>query len=70
MSSTTFALYNIVGAAIWVVVCVGAGWLFGNVPVVKGNFSLVTIGIVVVSLLPVAVEILARRRTPRPDSSP
>jgi len=36
--------------------------LFGNVPVVKQNFSLVTIGIVVVSLLPVAFEYVSRRR--------
>ena len=39
----------------------GAGLLFGNVPIVKQNFSLVTIGIVVVSLLPVVVS--AFRRT-------
>jgi membrane-associated protein len=41
---------------------VGAGLLFGNVPIVKQNFSLVTIGIVVVSLLPMAIEYLKRRR--------
>jgi membrane-associated protein len=46
-----------------VCLCVGAGWLFGNVPVVKENFSLVTIGIVIVSLLPMAVEYFRRRST-------
>jgi membrane-associated protein len=62
MPSHTFAFYNLVGAVGWVGLCVGAGLLFGNVPIVKQNFSLVTIGIVVVSLLPVVVEFVMRRR--------
>src|SRR5262245_30646812 len=44
MRSDAFLLYNLVGAIGWVVLCVVAGWLFGNVPVVKEHFSLVTIG--------------------------
>jgi membrane-associated protein len=62
MPSPAFGFYNFVGAAGWVVLCVGAGVLFGNVPIVRQNFSLVTIGIVAVSLLPVAVEALKRRK--------
>jgi membrane-associated protein len=62
MRPSAFGAYNLIGAAGWVCLCVGAGLLFGNVPVVKQNFSLVTIGIVVVSLLPMAVEFLAHRR--------
>lgn len=62
MRPSAFAFYNFAGAAGWVVLCVGAGLLFGNVPIVKQNFSLVTIGIVAVSLLPVAVEAIKRRR--------
>ena len=46
----------------WVGVCVGAGYLFGNVPVIKNNFSLVALGIVAVSLLPVLVEWLKHRK--------
>ena len=42
--------------------CLGAGLLFGNIPVVKNNFSLVTIGIVAVSMLPMAFEFLSHRR--------
>lgn len=61
MRSHAFAFYNFVGAAGWVVLCVGAGLLFGNVPIVKQNFSLVTIGIVAVSLVPVAIEALRAR---------
>ena len=61
MRSDKFVLYNFVGGVVWVGVCLGAGLLFGNVPIVKRNFSLVTIGIVVVSLLPMVVEYLRRR---------
>ena len=50
------------GAILWVGICVGAGWLFGNVPIVKNNFSLVALGIVFVSVLPAVVEYLRSRR--------
>ena len=66
MRSASFVLYNFVGAAAWVVLCVGRGLLFGNVPIVKNNFSLVTIGIVAVSLLPMAVELLRHWRADSP----
>jgi len=62
MRPATFAFFNLLGAAAWVGLCVGAGFLFGNVPIVKQNFSLVTIGIVFVSLLPVLFEWMKRRR--------
>jgi membrane-associated protein len=62
MSAPSFGLYNFVGAAAWVCLCIGAGLLFGNVPAVKQNFSLVTLGIVAVSLLPMVVELTLRRR--------
>jgi membrane-associated protein len=64
MRSHSFVFFNLVGAAAWVGLCVGTGYLFGNVPLVKQNFSLVTIGIVIISLLPVVVEWLKHRRTP------
>ncbi len=62
MSSHSFVFYNFIGAVAWVGLCFGAGILFGNVPVVKNNFSLVTIGIVLVSILPVFVEWARHRR--------
>jgi membrane-associated protein len=61
MSAAAFAAYNLAGAVGWVVLCVGAGMLFGNVPLVKQNFSLVTIGIVAVSVLPMVVEYVRHR---------
>src|SRR5690349_607565 len=50
MSASKFLLYNLAGGILWTAVCVGAGYAFGNVPVVKNNFSIVALGIVAVSL--------------------
>src|SRR5205814_8338611 len=52
MTTASFAIYNLAGAGAWVSLCLGAGWFFGNIPIIKNNFSLVTIGIVFVSILP------------------
>src|SRR5690349_16533966 len=65
MTPASFGFYNLVGAVGWVGICLGAGLLFGNVPVVKENFSLVTIGIVAVSLLPALVEFVRHRSAGR-----
>jgi membrane-associated protein len=62
MTYRTFAFYNVLGAIIWVCGCVGAGYAFGNVPIVKENFSLVMLGIIVVSVLPAAYEFIKHRR--------
>jgi membrane-associated protein len=62
MTASKFVFYNVVGGILWVVVCAGAGYVFGNVPIIKNNFSLVAIGIVAVSLIPLALEVLKARR--------
>jgi membrane-associated protein len=68
MSYPAFALYNVAGAIAWVAICMGAGVLFGNVPIVKDNFSLVALGIVAVSLLPMVIEYLRYQAKPKPPS--
>ena len=65
MTYSTFAFYNVAGAVLWVGVCVGLGYLFGNVPIVNQNFSLVMLGIIVVSLLPAVYEVLKHRKSRR-----
>jgi membrane-associated protein len=65
MSYSRFAVYNVFGALAWVGICVGGGYAFGNVPVVKENFSIVALGVVVVSILPAAFEYLRGRRQGR-----
>ena len=62
MSYPSFAFYNVAGAMAWVGICVGSGFVFGNVPIVQDNFSLVALGIVAVSMLPMLVEYLRHRR--------
>ncbi|HEU4891468.1 MAG TPA: DedA family protein [Vicinamibacterales bacterium] len=64
MTYSTFALYNITGGIIWVGICTLAGYAFGNVPIVRDNFTLVALGIVFVSLLPILVEYLRHRSQP------
>ena len=66
MRYAAFALYNVIGGVLWVGICLGAGYAFGNVPVVKNNFSLVAIGIVVISLIPMLVEWLRHRKKGQP----
>jgi membrane-associated protein len=65
MTYSSFAFYNIFGGALWVVVCVGAGYMFGNIDVVKNNFELVVIGIIAVSVLPMVVEVLRQWKAGR-----
>ena len=62
MTYPTFVLYNFTGAVAWVGLCLGAGFVFGNIPIVKQNFSLITIGIVFVSILPMLIEFIRHRR--------
>ena len=57
-----FLYYNVVGGLAWVLICTLAGYFFGNVPVVKENFELVVVGIVLVSVLPLAWEMWSARR--------
>ena len=49
-------------------ICVGAGYFFGNLPFVKKNFSLVILGIIVVSVLPALVEYLRHRAEARREA--
>jgi membrane-associated protein len=54
MPYARYQAYNVAGGLAWVLAFVWAGFFFGNIPFIKDNFGLVTIGIVVVSLIPVA----------------
>ncbi len=54
MPYARFQAYNVIGGVAWVLLMTWAGFFFGNIPFVKQNFGLVTIGIIVVSLIPVA----------------
>ncbi|MBM4057656.1 MAG: DedA family protein, partial [Planctomycetes bacterium] len=65
MPPTTFLWYNVVGGVAWVLICTLAGYYFGNIPVVKRNFELIVVGIVVMSVLPIAWEWWSAQRSKR-----
>ncbi len=60
MPYARFQGYNFTGGIVWVLSFVWLGYFFGNLPFIKENFGLVTIGIIVVSLIPVAVMALRK----------
>ncbi|HVP34337.1 MAG TPA: VTT domain-containing protein [Steroidobacteraceae bacterium] len=59
-----FLAYTLAGGTSWVLLFVWGGYLFGNIPLVKQHFGLVTIGIIVASLVPIAIAF--SRRAPAP----
>lgn len=59
MNARRFTAYNVVGAFAWVTIFIWGGYLFGNVPIIKENFGIVTVIIIIVSVLPM---ILGLRR--------
>ena len=61
MSYRRFLAYDVFGGVLWVGLFVFGGYFFGNLPVVRENFSLVILAIIVLSLLPVAYEFLRHR---------
>ena len=62
MRYARFALFNVIGGVAWVVAFTLAGYLFGNVPVVKRNFHFVIVAIIILSVLPPIIEYLRTRR--------
>jgi membrane-associated protein len=65
MTYARFLSYNVIGAVAWIVSLVYAGYLFGNIPWVKNNLTLIVFLIVVVSLLPAITTYLSERRSQR-----
>jgi len=53
-----FISFNVIGGVAWVLVATLAGFFFGNIPFVRENFSLVVLGIVVVSVVPMIIEVI------------
>lgn len=51
-----FIGFSAIGSLLWVTVCLGGGYLFGNLPFVRENFSMVVLGVIGVSVLPILIE--------------
>lgn len=57
-----FGIYNVVGGIFWILSMTLAGYVFGNLQFIRKNFSLVILGIVFVSVLPMVIEYIRMRR--------
>lgn len=62
MSYGRFMAYNVVGGLVWIFLFLLGGYWFGNLPMVKKNFTLVILGIIAVSLIPPAIEVFREYR--------
>jgi membrane-associated protein len=62
MTYRRFMAFNVIGGIVWIALFLIGGYAFGNVPVVKRNFTLVILGIIGVSIMPAVIEVLRERR--------
>jgi membrane-associated protein len=62
MTYAKFIIYNVLGGIIWVAVFIFGGYYFGNLPVVKNNFTLVIMAIIIISIMPGVIEYFRQRR--------
>lgn len=62
MPYRTFFTFNVIGALLWVSVGLAAGYIFGRLPWVEKNFSLVILGVVVLSIIPIILEFLKNKK--------
>ena len=58
MPYARFQMFNVVGGLSWVLLFIWGGYLFGNIPIIKNNFGIVTIAIIVVSVMPAVIAFL------------
>ncbi|HOI45459.1 MAG TPA: DedA family protein [Candidatus Aminicenantes bacterium] len=70
MSYAKFISYNVIGGVSWIALFVFGGYFFGNIPLVKKNFSLVILAIIFISLLPGVVEFARQRKKKKAASTP
>jgi len=70
MSYWKFISYNVVGGIGWVALFVFGGYFFGNIPFIKRNFGLVIVSIIIISMIPAAIEFVRHRRASRLQAKP
>ncbi len=70
MNYPRFLMFNVGGGLLWIGLFVYAGYQFGNIPIVRKNFGLVIIAIVILSVLPAVIEYLRQRRLGARRSEP
>ena len=62
MRFRTFLSYSIMGGALWIVALISAGYYFGQIEIVKKNFSIVVLAIIGISILPAIIETIKQKR--------
>jgi membrane-associated protein len=62
MTFWKFTFWNVLGGVSWTLSFLLLGYFFGNMPIVKNNFQLVILGIIIISVLPVVIEVLKKMR--------
>ena len=65
MNYGRFLIYNVVGGIVWIAIFTYAGYFFGNIPIVKRNFTLVIFAIIVISVIPAVIEYRQQRKKSR-----
>lgn len=70
MSYPRFMSFNVIGGIAWVVIFIWAGYWFGNIPAVQRNFGFVVIAIIILSVVPIAVEWVKHRREQKKGALP
>jgi len=61
MDYKKFFICNISGGLVWTSLFIGLGYFFGNIPLVKQNFSIIVIGIIIISIIPIAVGLIKKK---------
>lgn len=62
MTYPKFFSYNVIGGLLWVTLFVFGGFFFGNIPVIKRNFTFVIFAIIIISILPAVIEVIRQKR--------
>jgi membrane-associated protein len=70
MTYSRFMMFNVSGALLWIGLLVPAGYFFGNLPIVRKNFSLVVLVIIFLSILPGIIEFLRERNRLKSEANP
>jgi membrane-associated protein len=68
MEYKQFIMYNVIGGFVWIISFTVLGYFFGNMPMVKKNFTLVIFGIIILSILPAIIEIIRAKKKQKEES--
>lgn len=70
MSYATFLTYNVIGGVCWISLFIFGGYFFGNIPIVRDNFSIVIFAIILISILPAVIEFIRESRRKSHERGP